>query len=179
MLFRSIQGIQGETGATGANGADGVSVINANVATGNLVMTMSNSSIIDAGTILSNTGVTAGTYGNAQFGSTPVITVDAKGRVTSASSYTPDLGVITTLQNTYIWPTTDANFQSVSATGNVTGAYLLGNASQVSGLATVAKSGSYNDLSNKPTIPTHTSNLTNNSGFITDRKSTRLNSSHT
>ena len=34
-------------------------------------------------------------------------------------------------------------------------------------LATVATSGSYNDLSNKPTIPTTTSQLTNNSGFIT------------
>ena len=33
--------------------------------------------------------------------------------------------------------------------------------------ATVATSGSYNDLSNKPTIPTKTSQLTNDSGFIT------------
>lgn len=37
----------------------------------------------------------------------------------------------------------------------------------VSDLSTVATSGSYNDLSNKPTIPTNTSQLTNNSGFIT------------
>jgi len=36
-----------------------------------------------------------------------------------------------------------------------------------SGLATVATSGSYNDLSNKPTIPSKTSDLTNDSGFIT------------
>ena len=34
-------------------------------------------------------------------------------------------------------------------------------------LATVATSGSYNDLSNKPTIPTKVSDLTNDSGFIT------------
>lgn len=33
-------------------------------------------------------------------------------------------------------------------------------------LATVATSGSYNDLTNKPTIPTKTSDLTNDSGFI-------------
>lgn len=32
-------------------------------------------------------------------------------------------------------------------------------------LATVATSGNYNDLSNKPTIPTNTSQLTNDSGF--------------
>lgn len=35
-------------------------------------------------------------------------------------------------------------------------------------LATVATSGSYNDLSNTPTIPTNTSDLTNDSGFITN-----------
>lgn len=34
-------------------------------------------------------------------------------------------------------------------------------------LATVATTGDYNDLSNKPTIPTTTSGLTNDSGFIT------------
>ena len=34
-------------------------------------------------------------------------------------------------------------------------------------LATVATSGSYNDLTNKPTIPTKTSDLTNDSGFVT------------
>lgn len=34
-------------------------------------------------------------------------------------------------------------------------------------LAIVATSGSYNDLSNKPTIPSKTSDLTNDSGFIT------------
>lgn len=34
-------------------------------------------------------------------------------------------------------------------------------------LATVATSGSYNDLSNKPTIPTDTNQLTNGAGFIT------------
>ena len=33
--------------------------------------------------------------------------------------------------------------------------------------ATVATSGSYNDLSDKPTIPTTTSQLTNDSGFVT------------
>lgn len=32
----------------------------------------------------------------------------------------------------------------------------------------VARTGSYNDLTNKPTIPSNTSDLNNNSGFITD-----------
>lgn len=38
-------------------------------------------------------------------------------------------------------------------------------------LATVATSGSYNDLSNKPTIPSKTSQLTNDSGFLTQHQS--------
>lgn len=40
--------------------------------------------------------------------------------------------------------------------------------SLVSGLANVATSGSYNDLSNKPSIPTNTSDLTNDSNFVVD-----------
>lgn len=40
-------------------------------------------------------------------------------------------------------------------------------ASMITGLATVATSGSYNDLTNKPTVPTKTSQLSNDSGFIT------------
>lgn len=43
----------------------------------------------------------------------------------------------------------------------------LTNYTKTSDLAAVAISGSYNDLSNTPTIPTATSDLTNNSGFIT------------
>ena len=48
----------------------------------------------------------------------------------------------------------------------------LGLKANTSSLANVATSGSYNDLTNKPSIPTHTSSLTNNSGFITNTNST-------
>jgi hypothetical protein len=39
---------------------------------------------------------------------------------------------------------------------------------ETANVATVATSGDYGDLINKPTIPTHTSNLTNDSGFVTN-----------
>lgn len=68
----------------------------------------------------------------------------------------------------------------LSVTGNATATNYIGNgrqltgvvvssiaAANVTGLANVATSGSYTDLSNRPTIPTATSNLTNDSGFIT------------
>ena len=45
----------------------------------------------------------------------------------------------------------------------------------ISSLSTVATSGSYNDLLNKPTIPTTTNELTNNSGFITNQVSNLTN----
>jgi hypothetical protein len=56
-----------------------------------------------------------------------------------------------------------APVQSVAGkTGAVTLSY-----TDISGLATVASTGSYTDLINKPTIPTKTSELTNDSGYIT------------
>ena len=54
----------------------------------------------------------------------------------------------------------DANFASTMTNALATKA-------DSSSLASVATSGSYADLSNKPSIPTHTSSLVNNSGFIT------------
>ncbi len=41
---------------------------------------------------------------------------------------------------------------------------------KLDGISKVATSGSYNDLSNKPTIPTKTSQLTNDSGFLTQHQ---------
>lgn len=49
------------------------------------------------------------------------------------------------------------------------------NYATISSLSTVATSGSYNDLLNKPTIPTTTNELTNNSGFITNQVSNLTN----
>lgn len=64
--------------------------------------------------------------------------------------------------------TNDSGFltshQDISGKSNVGHTHT---ASQVSGLATVATSGSYNDLSNKPTIPSNNNQLTNGAGYIT------------
>lgn len=43
----------------------------------------------------------------------------------------------------------------------------LGTKANTSSLSTVATTGSYNDLTNKPTVPTNTTQLTNGAGFIT------------
>lgn len=78
--------------------------------------------------------------------------------------------------------TTVAVISSAGAdvTGNVTAGWFVGNgsaltgvqvssvpAANVTGLANVATTGNYTDLLGLPTIPTHTSNLVNDSGFIT------------
>lgn len=54
----------------------------------------------------------------------------------------------------------------VTSVAGKTGAVTLV-AADVSGLSTVATSGSYADLTNKPTIPTNTNELTNGAGFVT------------
>ena len=63
-------------------------------------------------------------------------------------------------------PTTTVDFTN-AIYSNIQGGYLLGNISQATGLANVAYTGDYNDLNNLPVIPTATSNLINDSGFIT------------
>lgn len=46
----------------------------------------------------------------------------------------------------------------------------IANAEQIGNLSTVATSGSYNDLDDKPTIPSKTSELNNDSGFLTEHQ---------
>lgn len=74
----------------------------------------------------------------------------------------------------------DFGANTITTTGNITADYFVGNGSQltgvsvstipaanVTGLAAVAVTGNYSDLSNLPTIPTRTSELTDDSGYIT------------
>lgn len=79
--------------------------------------------------------------------STPIATING----VEISAPTAGASTITTVQSD--WNVTDTT----------SGAYIANKPN----LAAVATSGSYNDLSNKPIIPTDTSDLTNNGGFLT------------
>ena len=72
---------------------------------------------------------------------------------TKTSDLVNDSGFITSIPSEYV---TDSELQSA----------ISGKANSAD-LATVATSGDYDDLLNKPTIPTKTSDLQNDSGFLT------------
>lgn len=133
---------------------------------------------------LADAGVNAaGTYGNAS--TVPVITVDVKGRVTSASSTPisigwsalpegalpddrmPNVGAVGTYGDAGTVPviTVDAKGRVTAVTSTVIAidatavsglatVATSGDAADITGLATVATSGSYNDLSNTPSLAT-------------------------
>ena len=96
---------------------------------------------------------------------------------TNTSQLTNDSGFITNIPDEYI---TEAKLKAKKYTteqyvDDVVHNAIIGNeythpathpASMITGLSTVATSGDYNDLTNKPTIPTRTSELTNNSDFV-------------
>ena len=84
---------------------------------------------------LRNTGVKSGTYNN--------VTVDSKGRVTAGESK----DYLTSHQSIKSINTNNTTAQAVNASETIAGSGTIN-------LHKVAKTGSYNDLSNKPTIPT-------------------------
>lgn len=84
-----------------------------------------------------------------------------------------DVYNVTITGDNYAW--TEEGWDKLAGDIDLT-PYLLKSEAQtnyatISSLSTVATSGSYNDLLNKPTIPTTTNELTNNSGFITNQVS--------
>lgn len=111
--------------------------------------------------------------------------------VTSASGYTacPIIGGVpyykdTNTADTNTWRAIQVNGNQILGTANSTGALNLKAGSNISitnssgtvtiattGLSTVATSGKYSDLSGAPTIPTKTSQLTNDSNFLTSHQS--------
>ena len=65
------------------------------------------------------------------------------------------------------WEKISAGYADSAGTAGSANSVAWSNVSGKPSFATVATSGSYTDLSNKPTIPSKTSQLTNDSGFIT------------
>ena len=90
--------------------------------------------------------------------------------VISATDTTYTAGVGISIENGVI-----SNTQTSAEWGNITGTLseqtdlknVLDTKVDKSNLSTVATSGSYDDLINKPTIPTDTNDLTNGAGFVT------------
>lgn len=79
--------------------------------------------------------------------------IDKPSIPTKTSDLTNDSGFINSIPSEYV---TDTELQSA-----------ISGKADSSSLATVATSGDYDDLIDKPTIPSKTSDLTNDSGFIT------------
>ena len=96
---------------------------------------------------------------------------------TKTSQLTNDSGYITSIPDEYITEaelkakkyTTEQYVDDVIHNAIIRNEYTHPSthpASMITGLSTVATSGNYNDLTNKPTIPTKTSELSNDSDFV-------------
>lgn len=71
---------------------------------------------------------------------------------------------------TSVIPDISGKVDKVEGKGLSSNDYTTTEKNKLANLATVATSGSYNDLSNKPNIPDSTSDLTNDSGFLTSHQ---------
>ena len=96
---------------------------------------------------------------------------------TNTSQLTNDSGFITNVPDEYITETelnarryaSEQYVDDAVHNASISGGYThpaTHPASMITGLSTVATSGSYNDLTDKPIIPTRTSELANNSDFV-------------
>jgi len=115
--------------------------------------------------VISNTTIVAGTYTK--------ITYDTKGLVLSGTTLAAtDIPYLDWTKITTGKPTTIAGY-GITDAFNGTWSSLSGKPT----FAPVATSGSYTDLTNKPTIPTTTSALTNDAGFLTTESDPLFNAS--
>ena len=80
---------------------------------------------------------------------------------TKTSDLTNDSGFLTSIPSEYITETELDNKGYLTEHQDISGK------ANISDLSTVATSGSYNDLTNKPTIPNKTSQLQHDSGYLT------------
>lgn len=84
--------------------------------------------------------------------------------IVTAASFVGDGSALTNVGGGAVGPN-----DSINTTGIITASSFVGSGSGLTGLGTF--SGNYNDLSNQPTIPSNVSDLTNDSGFITNNTS--------
>ena len=86
----------------------------------------------------------------------------------NGSELTPDTNNKVSFNLPTVLQTTGTSTTDIMSQNAVTTA--LSNKVDSSSLASVATSGSYSDLTNKPTIPTKTSELTNDSSFVSSHR---------
>ena len=96
----------------------------------------------------------------------------AVGSTTIAADSATDTVTLVAGSNVTITPDATNDKITIAATDTVYTHPTSHPASMITGLSTVATSGKYSDLSGKPTIPTKTSQLTNDSGFKTTDNNT-------
>lgn len=151
-----LDGKDGKDGRNGIDGADGVGVKNAEINDkGELIITLTDGKKINCGVVKGRDGVSFGgiSVTNVEIVNGHLICTLSNGRKI-------DAGVISGGGGGDIGEETDPIF-AASPAYNITNQD-ISNWNNKSNF-----SGNYEDLSNKPTIPSKTSELTNDSGFIT------------
>ena len=156
--IQGVQGPQGEQGIqgpAGTNGTDGISP------TATVVRTQNGATI----TITDAQGTTTADIYDGSIANIPIASSTVLGaiKVGSNLSITSDGTLSADAQQAILYPSTGQNIDGAMTQKATTDALAL--KADTSSLATVATSGNYNDLSNKPTIPTvptQTSAFTNN-----------------
>ena len=93
------QGATGATGATGPTGATGISVNSATVTAGNLILTLSNSAVVNAGSVIGPQGNIGPQGSTGAAGATIVSATAASGNllVTLSTGAVVDCGVVTSV----------------------------------------------------------------------------------
>lgn len=116
-------------------------------------------------------GSTAQASKNVVTDSSGKITTEDKPTIPSASSTTPSADTTNGSVGTgTTWARSNHTHPKSSLYAEATHTHTKSQISDFPSLSTVATTGSYNDLSNKPTIPSKTSDLTNDSGFLTSHQ---------
>ena len=174
------QGLQGIKGDTGANGKDGTNAINPTFTIGTVTTLPSGSdtTVTLTGTypnLVLNFGIPKGADGSGGGGSGEGLTPEQTQQLQTAydhsqsphvqqsnipsktSDLTNDSGFLTSIPSEYV--TEEEMSTALSNKANISHTHTE--------YASIDHIHNYNDLTNKPTIPSKTSDLTNDSGFLT------------